>query len=999
MIRNLISIVSALVFCLFQSAFAQKGSTTAGTQELSPEGTQELIPEAFTDPPAAAGIRCWWWWLNGNVTKAAITRDLEAMKEKGFSGACIFDAGGHDQRGNGPVPQGPMFGSPEWLELFRFAVQEAARLDLVLSASIQSGWNLGGPDVKPQESAKHLTWSETVIAGGEAAGNTAGPVRVKLPEPPSKIGFYRDIAVLAFRRDDTSTIAPIANLRHKAAFDEAAFSASDTRHLLETRLPEASGKADAAASKVHAAPAEVINISKFMNSEGLLEWNAPGGRWVVLRFGYTNNGSHVSTSSGDWQGLVLDYMSEKHFTRYWNTWVRPMLESIGPLAGSTLRYLQTDSWEQGGINWTENFREEFLERRGYDLFPYLPVIAGKIIGSRDISNRFLADFRKTIGDCISDNHYRVFAEKAAEFGMGIQPESAGPHAGPFDGLKNYSHSEIMMSEFWSPSNHRPTPKQRFFVKQAASAAHIYNKKLVGAEGFTTIGKHWNDVIWADMKPSFDYSVCGGLTLAFLHTFTSSPPEMGLPGQEYFAGTHFNPNITWWKYAGAFFDYMARCQYMMQQGRFVADVLYYYGDHVPNIAILKDNDPAGALPGFDYDVINEDRLLALSVVNGRVTLPHGMDYRVLVIPDHQVMSLKALQKVYELVQAGATVIGPKTLKTVSLVDYPASEGEVEQIARELWGNKVSHRGDRKVGNGRMAWGYTAREWLLANNIQPDCFFRLLPEGNTEGAPADNDPGRFGYIHHRLGEADYYFIRSGWSKATGAEVTFRVSGMLPEFWDPVSGSVWPAKAWKQENGHTTVPVRFHPYGSLFVVFRRPLADEKSSAEGRNVAGFEPQKTLEGDWEVSFDPRWGGPARVEFDTLQSWTSRPEAGVRFYSGAAVYHKTFSYKGDRDGRLWLDLGDIRDVGVAHVKLNGKDLGTVWAPPFRVDISGLLKRKNNKLEVEVINSWRNRLVGDRGLPPEKRFTKTNITIRDDWELLPSGLLGPVVIGCDSPCKP
>ncbi|HYH56722.1 MAG TPA: glycosyl hydrolase, partial [Anseongella sp.] len=478
-------------------------------------------------------------------------------------------------------------------ELFRFAVKEAERLGLVLSASIQSGWNLGGPDVKPQESAKHLTWSETVIEG-------AGPVRQELPRPRARLDFYRDIAVLAFRRDDTSAIPPVENLRHKAAFDEAAFSASDTRHLLGEAGPEKPGTAFAgpgrayagAGGPAHTTATEVLDLSDHMDRSGMLNWQSPGGRWVILRFGYTNNGSHVSTASGDWQGLVLDYMSEAHFTRYWDTWVRPMLESIGPLAGSTLKYLQTDSWELGGINWTENFREEFRKRRGYDLFPYLPVIAGKIVGSREISHRFLADFRKTISDCISDNHYRVFAEKAAEFGMGIQPESAGPHAGPFDGLKNYGHSDIMMSEFWSPSDHRPTPALRFFVKQAASAAHIYNKRLVGAEGFTTIGKHWNDVIWADMKPSFDYSVCGGLNLAFLHTFTSSPPEMGIPGQEYFAGTHFNPNITWWKYSDAFFDYMARCQYMMQQGSFVADVLYYYGDHIPNIALRKDSDPAG-----------------------------------------------------------------------------------------------------------------------------------------------------------------------------------------------------------------------------------------------------------------------------------------------------------------------------------------------------------------------------------------------------------------------
>ncbi|HYH55852.1 MAG TPA: glycoside hydrolase, partial [Anseongella sp.] len=227
---------------------------------------------------------------------------------------------------------------------------------------------------------------------------------------------------------------------------------------------------------------------------------------------------------------------------------------------------------------------------------------------------------------------------------------------------------------------------------------------------------------------------------------------------------------------------------------------------------------------------------------------------------------------------------------------------------------------------------------------------------------------------------------------AEVTFRVSGKLPEFWDPVTGETRPAKAWRQENGLTTVPVEFPPYGSWFLVFRKAIPAGQNGHSGRNFVAPEPVQTLEGSWEVSFDPAWGGPERVRFDELVSWTSRPEEGIRFYSGAAVYRKKFSFKGDRKGRLWLDLGGVRDVGIAAVTLNGKPLGVVWAPPFRVDISGLLKKKHNLLEIEVINSWRNRLVGDRDKPEAERFTRTNILIRGEWELLESGLLGPVVIG-------
>jgi len=538
-----------------------------------------------------------------------------------------------------------------------------------------------------------------------------------------------------------------------------------------------------------------------------------------------------------------------------------------------------------------------------------------------------------------------------------------------------------MSEFWSPSSHRPTPERRFFVKQASSAAHIYNRKLVGAEGFTTIGRHWNDVIWEHMKQSFDHEVCAGANRVYFHTFTNSPEEMGMPGQEYFAGTHMNPNITWWDEAGAFFQYLSRIHYMMQDGRFVGDVLYYYGDHVPNIATLKASDPAGALPDFDYDVINEDRLLALEVHDGQLTLPHGMEYRVLVLPDHGVLSVAALQKVAELVRNGAAVIGPKTQKDVSLVDYPDSGQKIHDLASELWGESPDEQGTRTVGKGTVSWGYMAREWLLERGIAPDCSIE----------PA-HDSLAFDYIHHvRNDEASYYFISSQNKIACDAEVTFRVSGKLPELWNAVTGEIKTAQAFRQENGLTTVPLHFAPMGSWFVVFREDIPADRQGVGQRNHPEFVPIDTLSGRWTVYFDADWGAPAKVEFPELMDWTLHADPGVRFYSGKGKYVKTFSYTGTTDTAVWLDLGRVADVGVARVRLNGQELGILWTPPYRIALDRI-KPGDNALEVEVVNSWRNRLVGDRGRPADKRYTQTNITIRDDWELLESGLLGPVVLG-------
>lgn len=556
----------------------------------------------FKNPPSEYGIRCWWWWLNGNIDKETITRDLEEMKAKGFSGACIFDAGGADQRNNAQVPEGPMFGSPEWTELYVHAIREADRLGLVMSLSIQSGWNLGGPDITPAETAKQVVISQIQVRG-------AARIRQELPLPKIRYDYYRDIAVLAIPARTFNNRPPIREFENKAAKREVGGSAPETRSML-TDIVGSPGEEDATLK-------QVINISKYFR-DGKLDWKAPTGEWTVIRVGYTPTDAEVSTSSGKWQGRVIDYMSEKNFNRYWDSHVDPLLKAIGPMAGKTLKYLQTDSFEAGGLNWTEGFEKEFIKHRGYDPIPYLPVLAGKIIENREVSNRFLSDLRKTLADLIAEKHYGTFAKRAREYGMGIQPESAGPHAGPFDGLKNYGYSEIMMSEFWSPSPHRPRPIDRFFVKQAASAAKIYNKRLVGAESFTTIGPHWNDVMWSDMKPSADHEFCAGLNLVYLHTFTASPKAMGLPGQEYFAGTHFNPNVTWWNYSTAFIQYLTRCHYMHQTGTSVADVLYYYGDHSPNLGRYKEDDPAGALPGFDYDLINEDRLLALEVKNGLIT---------------------------------------------------------------------------------------------------------------------------------------------------------------------------------------------------------------------------------------------------------------------------------------------------------------------------------------------------------------------------------------------
>lgn len=932
------------------------------------------LETGFRSPPQSAGIRSFWWWLNGNVTTEAITRDLEQMKAKGYSGALIFDADGSGQRKNKPVPAGPAFGSPAWTKLFVHACKEAKRLDLELSLNIQSGWNLGGPDVSEEQSTQHLVWSRTTVEG-------PGVVEVVMPRPVGQ-RFFRDVVVLAVPLAAGKSQA-IKDLELKSATSELGMSAPDCRFLLET--------SPALTEEVAVKSTDILNISGKMEPDGTLRWEVPKGKWEVLRIGHIPAGGRVSTQSAGWSGRVIDYLNPAALDDYWKRHIAPLCVAIGPLAGKTLRYVHTDSWEGGGMNWTPGFDLTFRDHRGYDVLPWLAILAGHVVDSRENSNAFLADFRKTIGDLVA-NHYGRLAELAKTHGMATHPECSGPHAGPLDGLKNYGRSELMMSEFWSPSPHRPKPDSRFFVKQAASAAHTYGKRLVGAEGFTTIGPQWNDVPWSEMKPSFDHEFCAGLKLVFNHTFTCSPKEMGLPGQEYFAGTHFNPQITWWDEAPAFIDYMKRCQFLAQRGDFVADVLHYYGDHIPNIFGRKAQDPAGALPGYDYDVLSEELLLEkLTFTKGKLRLPSGMSYHILSLPDHRVLSLGVLKKIDALVRAGATVLGPKPLKSVSLEGGPSSVAEFQKFADALWGTAANPAGVvpaeiREVGKGRVAWGMKTAEFLTSTGIVPDV--SLCADGKPA---AETD-----WIHYRIGDAEVYFLSELAGKARRIDATFRVDGRLPELWDPVDGSIREASTYACDRGLTRLPLELGPYDSLFVVFRKATrASERST--GPNSPAWQDGQVIGGPWEVAFDPKRGGPAKpVRFETLSDWTKHEDPAIRFYSGKAIYQTRFTLgDGLSNKPLALELGVVRDVGMARVMLDGADLGVVWRPPFRVTLGKSLQAGEHTLEIMVVNSWYNRLIGDASLPEDQRLTKTNIQVAVNgpgkWRLQQSGLLGPVVL--------
>lgn len=923
----------------------------------------ESLEQDWANPPTTARLRAYWWWLNGNATKEAITHDLEEMKAKGFGGAIITDADGSAQDGNARAPHGPTFFTAEWRELYKHTLREADRLGLEMSLNIQSGWNLGGPMVKPEDAPKKLVWSELRV-GGQTN------LEVKLAQPKGRDQFYRDLFVLAFRvkaapAGGAQARRPLQNLPQKALLRALEpFSAPVSTPLFQ-EFPATPGEEDVRAE-------EVLDLSAKLDRDGTLRWAAPAGEWQVLRLGYTlNDHCRVSTCSEGWDGYALDPFDAGAFRRYWDAVVQPLIADAGPLAGKALKYLHTDSWEVEVANWTPTLREEFQRRRGYDLLPWLPVITGRIVNGRDESDRFLHDFRRTMGDLAIANHYQLFRDGAHRHGLLIHPESGGPHAVPIDAQQCLGFNDAPMSEFWAWSwRHRIGDENRFFVKQPASAAHTYGRKLVVAEGFTTIGPHWQETLWDNLKPTFDKACCEGLNLLVWHAFVCSPVSEGMPGQQYFAGTHLNPNVTWWEQSAPFFAYLNRCQSMLQQGLPVADVLYYYGDHVPNFAQLKRSDPAGALPGYDYDVVTEEALLTRArAKDGRISLPDGVNYRVLALPDRAVISLPVLRKVKELVAGGVTVLGTKPVRATGLHQAAQADAEVGRLAAELW------------DSGRVAAGKTARQALLAAGTPPD--FKL----ESAGPAADH----FDFIHRRADNAEIYFVANRSNIAQRVSCVFRVAGKAPELWDPVSGRHAFAAAYTQREGRTVLPLDFAPYGSWFVVFREPAERHPATAKS-NSPEIKPVADIGGSWTVKFDPKWGGPASVEFADLVSWPGRSEPGIKYYSGAATYEKTFdlpSASSPKPGtRMLLDLGNLREL--AEVRLNGRLLGVVWSPPFRVDITGAAKPAGNKLEVTVVNFWPNRIIGDAALPQAERLTRTNIRkLTKDTRLMESGLLGPV----------
>ncbi|HMI01044.1 MAG TPA: glycosyl hydrolase [Pedobacter sp.] len=878
-----------------------------------------------------------WCWLNGNMTTTSITRDLEEMKSKGTSRAEIWDVAAV----NGTIPAGGPFLGDESAKLIKHAISEGKRLQIKIGIIASSGWNAGGSWVKPDWASKALYFSETQL-------NSSEKVSIELPFPKlpphcpvtaeNIPEFYKEVAVLAIPFHADKTIARSS---------------------------------------------DIINLSsKFSN--GKLTWKVPKGKWTIIRFICSNTGQSLIVPSPNSKGLFIDFLDPEATKRHLKYFMDRLGVTPENSAEGGLAYFEFDSMElEKGTPWTDAMPAIFKTRQGYPIEKYLTVFAGWKI--EDQTDRFLYDFKKTISDQLIYSHYTTGTAFLKKYNAELVAESGGPgppvwETCPVDALKALGSVSVPRGEFWI--RHR----NMFLIKEVASAAHIYGKKMVDAESFTT-WRRWKDSPY-EMKKYADRAFCEGLNNITFHTFASTTPEDGYPGRTYHAGSDVNTATTWWNKSKPFMDYLSRCSYLLQQGLFTADVCYYYGDQAPNFFPFYHNVPEkptlpGLEKGYDFDVINSDVIISrMSVKDGRLVLPDGMSYAVLLLPDQASMPLSVLRKIEKLVKDGATVIGNPPTIIPGLHNAAEETLKLNQLADKLWGaatDKQTKSGT--YGKGTIFCGLSATEVLQLKGIERDFIF--------------NGPSELDYIHRSTDFGEVYFIRNESDNWVKGEASFRIFDKNPKLWDPATGTRANIKTYTAGRKTTQFTLELAPHGSVFVVF----SDKKQHETKADLFSTtsQPAQEMQGLWKLTFPKGWGAPEEVLLEGLKSWTEFKDKGIKYFSGTATYHKTFSIKEEIAGKtISIDLGEVRDL--AEVFINGKSAGILWKKPFSADITKLVRPGDNSLTVEVVNLWVNRLTGDMLSEPKDRFTRTNQPYMkgeiwpggdETFRIQTSGLLGPV----------
>ena len=707
---------------------------------------------------------------------------------------------------------------------------------------------------------------------------------------------------------------------------------------------------------------EVMDLTDKMGEDGTLNWEVPDGNWAVIRFGYGITGRQNHPASPAGTGLEVDKLDDEAVRRYINTYLDMYKDATGGLMGARgLQYVVLDSYEAGHMNWTHDFPQEFEVRRGYSMNPWIPVLTGRIVETREASEKFLWDFRKTIGEMIAENHYNVIGDELKKRGMGRYTEShEGNRIYLADGMDVKRNADVPMSAMWTPGSlagdSDEEVRSEADIREAASVAHIYGKPYVAAESMTSVGRAFQEHP-ERLKRTADLELASGLNRFVIHTSVHQPLDDNMPGFSLGPfGQYFTRQETWAEPGKAWIDYLSRSCYMLQQGGFVADALVYYGENTNITYEFREALPE--IEGYEYDFVNSTALMeAVNAENGKLVSQGGRSYAVLALHESaREMTLPVLKKIKNLVNAGVAVTGTKPERTPTQSDDAV---EFQQLVDEIWSaENVFHK--------------PAEEILKEKGVTED----VIISGNTAEVL---------YVHRQTPGMEIYWLDNRSANQNQAEISFRVSGKVPMLWHPQTGEIRQV-SWQIQDGRTIIPLTFESWEAYFIVF-----NDKTNQHSFTLPETTEETigTVSEPWQVTFQENRGAPENATFETLTSWTVHEDDGIKYFSGTATYQNAFQLDAiEKGSKVMLDLGEVKNL--AEVIVNGKNLGVLWKTPFEIDITDAATVGENTIEIKVTNVWVNRLIGDAQPGVEDKITfMTMPLVRANQPLLPSGLLGPV----------
>lgn len=974
--------------------------------------------EEFAAPGGNARLQTWWHWINGNVSKEGIRRDLDEMADKGYGTAVIFSLEGSLE---GPV----RFGSPAWYDAFAYAAEVAAANGMEIGAHNCDGWNeAGGPWNTPENSMKALTWSFA-----EATGDGSGQC-ITLPKPDSKMDFYRDIAVLAWPSREVPE-GTIARYREKSA---------QLRSWME-EFPEDDRPIP---SEALIGPDEVLVFRDPLPDDGIFTWEVPAGTWKIMRLGYTTTGKVNGPGTKEGTGLEVDKMNAAALDHHFASYAGKLAKAAGEYTGKSFTILSTDSWECEHQNWTEGFDARFAELNGYDFLPWIPVFTGQPVGSREATENFLKDFRHTTSYLINRNFYARFAELSHQTGLRYETEPSWDSY-VMNQASTFRYADIPQDEIWAQPRDInrirtltaenpvwPNEPLSAVFPTAPSAAHFYGKELVSCEALTSWTGNWADCP-ADMKETCNRIQLSGYNTLVFHTYVHQPDERRPGWQMEPFGSAINRKLTWWPLSKPFFTYLTRIQYMLQKGRPDARILALYADKIPAGKVRQEFPDA-----VIADVITGESVRDwLRCEKGCLVSPGRMRYDLLAVSPDIFLRLETLRALKKRVEEGASISGYRLQRYGTNAGGAEARAEWDRLNDELFGS--TEKSVRRIGKGCVYANYSAREAAAAMGIAPAITF-------------DTDENiQWTKRVHADGSAWYWLI-NGTDKPLSFSASFDTQG-TPVFWNAEDGTAIPAAVYRNEGERTTVPITIAPYADIFVMFTpqkqttrphivtyestlapttfagpAPTPFRMTDGNGPEAEFFAPGSIeatlsdssvrtarvtdvpaptkLSGPFTVEFDERWGAPARVRFDDFESWTENPDPGIRNYSGLATYKIPFTIPDNLPAegrRAYLQFTKLGEVG--EITLNGRPAGSLWKPPYTLEITDLLLPGDNELQIRVANTWANRCLYDATLPESERLTWSNtmrflypepgkeIHAHLVWRQgpIPSGVIGPVRI--------